>query len=416
MRLAPPLLLVFAAACVAEPGGTTLPINDSGTPGDGSTSTEQDAGTISGNGPFCEVVAQVFVPQCTVCHKPGGNPPDLTFAGAQRELVGISSPMFPATPRVVAGNREGSLLWRKVAGNTQAADGTPMPTGTTGLPANLLALVGAWIDAGAPTNCDNLPMTDGGNGRYHPADYAQSAVHGLELKLQTQDCRTCHGNTLEGAAGPSCDGCHQQDWRTTCTYCHGGTDTMTGAPPRELRGTTARDQLVFRAHTEHTTERNHTAWDCTQCHTKPTDVLTMDHVFDSTPGASEVVFSGGLSPSGTYAAGECSNLYCHGNGRTAQGRIEHTAARPSCDGCHPSITSTTRWLQMSGEHRVHLRDRVTCGECHAGTSDLGGTSIVNVANHVNGTKDIMFTAANFTRTASGCNGTCHGERHLNRRW
>lgn len=404
-------------ACTAQPSGTNPPESDGG--GDGVDAGSDDGGDGGGlgSGPFCEVVARVFVPQCTACHKPGGNPPDLTFDGAQRELVGVASPMFPGTTRVVARDREGSLLWRKVAGNTQPAEGTAMPSGTTGLPADLLAILGAWIDAGAPTTCAALPVVDGGTPlRHHPADYALPEVHGIDLKMQTEDCRSCHGATLSGGAGPSCDSCHQAGWRSSCTYCHGGTDTMTGAPPRELHGQTVRDMLIFRPHTEHTTERNHIAWDCQQCHAKPTDVLSPEHVFDATHGVAEVVFAGGLSPSGTYSAGTCASLYCHGNGRTASGRIEHTAARPACDGCHAGPASTTRWVTMSGEHRAHMRERITCGECHASTSDLAGTAITDVTRHVDGVADVAFTAAGFTRTAAGCNGTCHGERHANEAW
>jgi hypothetical protein len=384
---------------------------------DGGANTTDDAG-VTGTGPFCEVVARVFVPRCTVCHKPGGSPPDLTFDGAQRDLVGVATPTYPGTTRVVAGSRERSLLWRKVTGTQAANEGLPMPTGTSGLPAELQAIVGAWIDSGAPTTCESLPQVDAGTAMgYHPAGYAAPEVHGAELKLQVQDCRSCHGNELNGGAGPSCDGCHQAGWRTNCTFCHGGTDTMTGAPPRELRGTIDRDRLVFRPHTEHTTERNHAAWDCNQCHLKPSDVLSMNHVFDSTAGAAEVDFSGGLSPTATYAAGACSSLYCHGNGRTSNGQIEHTAARPGCDGCHPSMTTRTRWRQMSGEHAGHLREGITCGECHAGTANAQGTGIAGVALHVNGQKDLQFTAAGFARSAAGtCQGSCHGETHRGRSW
>ena len=153
----------------------------------------------------------------------------------------------------------------------------------------------------------------------------------------------------------------RQGWRTNCTFCHGGTDSQTGAPPRDLRGATARDELAFRAHTEHLSERNHIAWDCNECHVKPVDVLSVGHVFDDTPGASEVDFSGGLSAGGRYDGnGGCANMYCHGNGRTG-GAYDHTNARPTCNTCHPSN-------RLGGGHGTHLREGVSCEYCHQDTA------------------------------------------------
>jgi len=284
---------------------------------------------------------------------------------------------------------------------------------------------GSEADAGADdatasgeADAGSTPGADASGIRFHPSDFASPTVHGHELKLQTQDCRTCHGATLSGGIGPSCDSCHQAEWRTTCTYCHGGTDTMTGAPPRGIRGETARDMLTFRPHTEHGTVRNHAAFDCVQCHTKPTDVLSMGHIFDDTHGVAEVTFTAGLSPSGTWSNGGCASLYCHGNGRTSAGQIAHTDARPRCDGCHPGPASgNVRWLTMSGEHRKHMAERMQCGECHGATVDLAATSITNPDNHVNGVKEVTFNVAGFTRSANGtCTGTCHTERHVARAW
>lgn len=244
--------------------------------------------------------------------------------------------------------------------------------------------------------------------RYHPVDYAAATVHAPELKLGLQDCRECHGATLEGGTGPSCDTCHPAEWRSQCTFCHGGADSASGAPPRDLGGATAREELTFRAHTEHTSERNHAAWDCNQCHTKPVDVMSDGHVFDDTPAASEVVFSGGLSPDGTYdGEGGCANLYCHGTGRR-NGAYDHTEPRPDCNGCHPRAT-------LGGRHREHLREGLQCGECHAETAE-GLDTIATPANHVNGVKDVAFTAAGFRRENGACSGSCHLERHANRRW
>lgn len=407
---------LFFSACVAE-----HPVGIGGDAGGDDATTQTDGGNgntdgggISGTGPYCEV-ARVFAASCNSCHFPGGNYPDLTFSGAMSGLVGGTSHMFMNRILVQPNDPSGSLLYRKVA-YTQAGDeGTGMPAAGQ-LPAADVAKVEAWINAGAPTTCD-VAVDGGVGGRHHPVGFNDSATHGIALKEQAEDCRSCHGNNLEGATGPSCDSCHQAGWRTNCTYCHGGTDTMTGAPPRDLHGATARDQLTFRAHTEHTTVKNHAAYDCTECHVKPADVLSVNHIFDNTPGGmSEVDFQAGLSPNGSYGgSGSCASLYCHGNGRTV-GSYSHDQPEPNCSGCHTGPGSTlAAYLRMSGEHARHMREGYTCVDCHGAVVDGAGT-ITTPDLHVNGAKDIQFNVAGFTWNNGRCAGTCHGERHNNRGW
>lgn len=417
------LAVLLAAAC-GDTGGSDSVIDGvdaggvggSGAGGEGSggngtggngTGGVGSGGNGGGVGPFCDVVAQVFN-ACTTCHKPGGNYPDLVGEAAAA-VVGLNSLAHAERPLVVAGDPAASLLYRKVAGTMAADEGALMPQ-TGMLAEGRIAVLRTWIEAGAPTTCEDPVVPTGGTmgGDYHPPGYDAAAVHGLELKTGAQDCRECHGATLEGGSGPSCDSCHEDGWRTNCTYCHGGTDGENGAPPRDLRGATVRDELTFRAHTEHTTERNHIAWDCDQCHIKPLDVLSEGHIFDATAGKSEVDFSGGLSPAGEYDGnGGCSNLYCHGTGR-AYGAIEHTAARPSCSGCHTAPPRT-------GEHGQHSREGIACDQCHSETAQ-GSNAIGNVANHVNGTIDVAIAVAGFTFQAGTCTGSCHGENHRGRRW
>ncbi len=365
-----------------------------------------DAALPVGAGPYCQVVP-VLVSQCTACHRPGGNFPDLTIA-ALPNVVNLDSQAHAGRPLVVPGNAGGSLLYRKMAGTQAADEGGLMPPGHA-VSAAQLSLVEDWIVAQAPTTCDDPQgIPDAGPpANYHPAGYDAPAVHGLELKTGAQDCRQCHGNTLEGGSGPSCDSCHQAGWRTNCTYCHGGTDSDTGAPPRDLRGANAAAQLSFAAHTAHQSENNHIAWDCNQCHTKPMDVLSAGHVFDNTPGVAEVNFAGGLSRGGVYSGnGQCDNLYCHGTGR-ANGSYNDSRATPTCATCHPNAG-------LQGRHRNHLGE-ATCSECHGDTLNNNGT-IGDIALHVNGHIDVAISAPGFSFVGGTCNGTCHGEGHNGRRW
>ena len=102
-----------------------------------------------------------------------------------------------------------------------------------------------------------LPPPPGGPGgsedptpeeRYHPVGYLEPELHGMDAKLQVEPCLDCHGaDLLGGSSERSCDPCHDDDWRTRCTYCHGGEESEDGAPPRDIRGETEHDLLSLSA-------------------------------------------------------------------------------------------------------------------------------------------------------------------------
>lgn len=265
------------------------------------------------------------------------------------------------------------------------------------------------------TGTDKSPdYTSDGNDDYHPSGYADAAVHGIEAKCQEDTCLDCHGEDLTGGtSNVSCDSCHIAGWRTDCIFCHGGTETSTGAPPMDIDGETAR--ITFPEHTSHVTEGVHAAWDCTQCHVKPTDVLSVSHFLtgDETACAAEVVFLDGLSPAASYSTtGSCSNLYCHGNGQSSTSTATaQSGSEYGCDGCHGGEENS--WRGLSGKHPSH-RGHVTCGDCHKDTVS-GTDTIIGPDYHVNGTKDVRLPES-MTRNNNTCNGTCHDESHNNRTW
>ncbi len=254
-----------------------------------------------------------------------------------------------------------------------------------------------------------------GDGRYHPIGFAAASMHGPELNLQAQDCRNCHGDDLAGdIAAPSCDTCHTpeepQAWRSDCTFCHGGVDDLTGAPPGELDGNA--EDVAFGAHSAHLNSLMMDAMDCTDCHNKPTDMMTTGHVFDDTAGQAEVLFAAGRSPDGTYADARCDNLYCHGNGRQ-NGSVMANEGAMSCAGCHGTPPG-------SGEHGEHGGDN--CFECHNDTTK-NDTTIADIALHIDGQRQIVIdNPGGLTVTRVGnqvrCNGRCHnqGRDHENDLW
>jgi predicted CxxxxCH...CXXCH cytochrome family protein len=251
----------------------------------------------------------------------------------------------------------------------------------------------------------------GSGGSYHPAGFAAPNVHGPEMELQRQDCRGCHGGDLTGGTGPSCDSCHEAGWRTKCTYCHGGGKNSTGAPPRDLGSSDLNTAQSFVAHTAHVTGGIASPFDCTQCHVKPTDVMSASHAFDSTPAKAEVSMAAGLSAAGTYDGnGTCTNLYCHGNGRGDNGTATDGMGTPTCSGCHPGMNSgSTAWSTMSGSHRKHLGMGYSCDDCHGQVSGMGGTAVLAPSLHVDGKKETSFPTSSivYDPNTKRCTGSCH---------
>lgn len=257
----------------------------------------------------------------------------------------------------------------------------------------------------------------------HPAGFDDPLVHGQDALFQRQDCASsgCHGTDLQGGgSGQGCDSCHDPNWRSDCTYCHGGSlgDTE-GLPPSDLNNETNEDLLTFKAHPEHGDGDDHVLYGCDECHGAAsrsfTDALTdPGHWFDSTPGEAEVVFDG-VSPSGTYANGTCSNVYCHGDGAGTGSETDSTAGL-TCRGCHPDSGSSANALDaMSGEHKKHVAEEgALCSDCH-GSVVSSGQTVTGPALHVDGSPDVE-PLATLSWNGNRCTGSCHGRAHTSDPW
>jgi predicted CxxxxCH...CXXCH cytochrome family protein len=361
-----------------------------------------------GDEPWCQV-QRVFHEQCTSCH--GGTSPNLEGSDAHEGLIDVESSAYEGLVFVVSGDPDGSFLYQKVAG-TQGEHGSVMPLGTDGLDTDSAQIVYDWIQDGAPTDCDSILSDTGPTEAYHPKGWTEPSVHGMSAKYQEEDCISCHGEDLDGGSvGVSCNNCHETGWREDCTFCHGGTDNSTGAPPRDISNETITELLSFRTHSSHMTTHWHEAYDCTQCHTKPTDVLSVGHIFvdDSSPGESEVLFTEGLSSSGSYdGSGGCSNLYCHGDGQGNNGTVDHSLDDLSCSSCHPDSSSgRNAWDEMSGEHKDHLREGGTCSMCHGATVSPS-QDILSPLLHVDGSVQVQLESGmSWSASSKSCSGECH---------
>ncbi len=263
----------------------------------------------------------------------------------------------------------------------------------------------------------------------HPPGWIEPDQHGLAALAEHLDpCATCHnGYGAAAGAGTSCDGCHADpsvygpyatgtypphpNWKTECTFCHGGRDNASGAPPRNTHvissDTTtpqATTDATIGAHTSHvgtaatspgSLHGLATGLDCTACHqTRWASALDPGHVDAAT---ADVLFDpvGATANPGSYARPSCASTYCHGNfrGGAGTGAVSWTgdfggAPTLSCTSCHaaPPATSAT----------VPHPPNPSCGACHAGYT----ATAVNAARHVDGTVDHA--------PATGCT-QCHGD-------
>ncbi len=270
-------------------------------------------------------------------------------------------------------------------------------------------------DADSDADSDTDADTDT---QYHPAGYSSTAQHSLDAKLHVETCTDCHGGDLTGEGeAVSCDSCHADGWRTDCTFCHGGVEDTTGAPPESIDDSKTDD--AFGAHSRHVQQNTHAPFECDTCHVKPDDVLTPGHFLDDTPAVAELDFSAGLSPSGSWDGStlSCSNLYCHSNGRSEEGSVTLADAPLDCSSCHPDSGDLREdWSTMSGKHREHNND-VTCADCHRDTT-TDSLTISGPEFHVNGVADFSpdpTTAVRDDKTGT-CTGVCHGETHIARGW
>ncbi|MGC4121181.1 MAG: CxxxxCH/CxxCH domain-containing protein [Myxococcales bacterium] len=244
----------------------------------------------------------------------------------------------------------------------------------------------------------------------HPAGYASGSAHGPDAKATIANCQGCHGQDLNGGSfAPSCNQCHN-GFKTNCTFCHGGTDNQTGAPPTSVSGLTATTALAVGAHSAHLAASSNLSKPvaCSECHAVPADALTSGHM----NGAAALTFgtlakTKGAVPAFDAASGKCSSVYCHGT-KMVSGLGTNTTptwnvvdnSQDACGTCHgvPPAGDFTNYPKKGGTFRHSDGDHPTlrCSACHPDMNSSGGIS--NPALHIDGKTDLL-------PIASGC--ACH---------
>jgi predicted CxxxxCH...CXXCH cytochrome family protein len=273
-------------------------------------------------------------------------------------------------------------------------------------------------------------------------DTTSPSFHAFYVNQGLAACQTCHREDLTGGVtGVACATCHEEagdlppgvtTWQENCVMCHGGTDNLTGAPPKAIwgqagdpaRGGGTADPVRVGAHTTHVSESDIApVFGCAVCHVVPTDALTPGHVGG---GTATVTFGGlavnGVSPAPGWDRGSatCSNTYCHGAtmGRTTpivwtqvgQGEgdcgtchglppptphpaVDTSGGLAGCSGCHPLTIDATGRLTPPREGGAHMN------------------GLLEALGHETTWMDTTspdFHAFSVNRNISSCKG-CHGD-------
>jgi len=267
------------------------------------------------------------------------------------------------------------------------------------------------VSPGDDATADDTSSSEdtGSTGRHHPLGWSDPTAHGPAFNAAGPEaCGLCHGADLTGGTtGVGCATCHAAvttDWTTDCTFCHGGADNATGAPPEAINGESARSFIGVGAHSAHVEDTAlHAAFGCTTCHPAlPESIFSAGHIDGD--GVAENAFSGvAAGTTFTATSATCSAVYCHGNPNGSPGTVVWTEDPTlSCSSCHP-----TNGTGMSGAHRKHISHGVSCNKCHADVAS-SASAISGPALQVNGQVDVRLSQGTYTSSTGRCSGVCHG--------
>jgi predicted CxxxxCH...CXXCH cytochrome family protein len=347
-------------------------------------------------------------------HMDTAAPAELTFSsrsGSSASFDGATCANVYCHGATLSGGKFTKPSWTKVDGSQKTCDschGMPPSNKHAPTATNCSGCHGSVVDANNKIIAPHLHI----NGKVevtaaHPTGWVAKTAHGAAFN-NGDSCggSSCHGGPkLEGAAATTCQKCHP-GFEKNCTFCHGGTDNTTGAPPFTVDGKSAASVPGVGRHSSHVWTGGKARYDCSICHVKPTDAFSAGHI-DPRPG--DVKFSG-IAAGTTYntTTHQCTNIYCHGNGNGSKGSAPWVGAwNNTCSSCHPAKPT-------SGEHKEHTDEGIGCQVCHNCVVN-GQGAINNPALHVDGKKDYCGPKG-FNATTKRCSLKCHGRDHQNDPW
>jgi predicted CxxxxCH...CXXCH cytochrome family protein len=303
-------------------------------------------------------------------------------------------PAEVGSPGHLDGDNRAEVKFSMNAGPNAAWNGTTCTTGCHGS-----AAIGGAQPTPTWTRVDGSQATCGSCHGVappapHPADTKCASCHPtMEEGSTTFRDPASHINGVVDVVGAGATG--------GCTSCHGSANSS--APPKDLSGATVATARGVGAHAAHLKPSTwHRAMPCTSCHRVPTTLDAPGH--RDGDNVAELTFDT-LNPAATYAAGTCSNLYCHGTGRGNTGTATWTTPGAlACTSCH-NLTGTG----MSGDHRRHIgEENMRCSQCHATVVDAN-RNVINANLHINGVHEVKMTNGTYNATTRQCSNTgCHG--------
>lgn len=253
--------------------------------------------------------------------------------------------------------------------------------------------------------------------------------HQFHVDVVSLKCGDCHAavvDTLLNIVDPSlhvngvidtltrddavCSSCHGAG-AGTCTYCHGGSDNQSGAPPVGIEGETATTQLAVGAHTIHLEGGPMAAgFSCTECHVTPLAWDDPEHL--GPDFIAEVTFGPIAGPNAAWSRTDssCTDVYCHGDFNGGNGNQSPPWTESGlnlCGSCHDYGAHPAR---LSGRHEKHVIDKdIECYQCHSTTVDVN-LDFVDKWVHVDGENTISFSSGQGDWANGECTNTgCHGK-------
>jgi len=297
--------------------------------------------------------------------------------------------------------------------------GYPPTTTMSGAPHSTSTDCHACHPSSVDANGNVIPVSAGGthaNGQVdvsggHPADYNLPANHGPDALAGLDVCRACHGATLDGDAGPSCNACHKtagyDNWQSNCTFCHGAkeqvyaaADLNKAAPPQGVHGETLATDPHVGAHQRHLVAGTYASpIACATCHSVPSDLAHVD-------GKPATVTFSGVASGGAFDGTTCTT-YCHG--ATMPAGDSGTKKTPAwtdtgiagCTWCHSDNPTTGQHPAVNSSHR-----NFACSQCHGAGYSTSGSGSVAKATHVNGTIEKV-SSLHWNAAAKTCSPGCH---------
>jgi predicted CxxxxCH...CXXCH cytochrome family protein len=266
--------------------------------------------------------------------------------------------------------------------------------------------------------CHQMPPRDSGNEKKNPFNGAVPGRHQTHATSDVVSCAKCHGDGVTAYATG-----HRNkviEFRDSLGYGRKPSDpafmNQTTVPPNPLTGCstaachsngkgTHRPTPAWSSTSPATCDTCHDSapstnkhsrhisdygFGCVKCHSDHAgEAKPFQHATSAGGRSIDVHFTSAPNSGGTFASSNCSNLYCHSDGRGNNKVASWTGGGLDCKGCHGDASTDT----LSGKHSKHVNNsgvlgtNYGCVKCHSATvSD--NTTIADVAKHVNGTKDV----------------------------